>query len=138
VDGTTLLELPVTTMPVVKVPIHVSYVLYLAAYSPLLARAYFASALRACKAAGVGPSILLHPLDFLAADDVDALAFFPGMALPLGRKLDTVAASLDLLTRAFDVRPVGEHAAALDTRHDLRTVVPRFDDGAARRGAGVS
>lgn len=138
VGGTTLLELPVTTMPVVKVPIHVSYLLYLSAYSPALARAYFASALRVCRAAGVGPSILLHPLDFLAADDVDALAFFPGMALPLRRKLDTVATSLDLLTRAFDVRPVGEHAAALDERRDLRTVAPRFDHAGVRQGAGVS
>ncbi|HZR13834.1 MAG TPA: polysaccharide deacetylase family protein [Acidimicrobiia bacterium] len=138
VDGTTLLELPVTTMPVAKVPIHVSYLLYLSAYSPALARAYFRGALAMCRAARVGPSILLHPLDFLAADDVDALAFFPGMDLPLPRKLDTVAMSLDLLTNAFDVRPVGEHAAALDARTDLRTVQPRFDyvpehDGAVSR-----
>ena len=127
VDDRTLLELPVTTMPVVKMPVHVSYLLYLSAYSPALARLYFATAMRACRLAGIGPSILLHPLDFLGADDVDALAFFPGMALPLERKLDTVAASLELLTRRFDVRPLGEHAAELDRRTDLRVYPPRFD-----------
>lgn len=126
VGDRTLLELPVTTMPLVKVPIHVSYLLYVSAYSPALARAYFATAMYACRIAGIGPSILLHPLDFLAADDVDALAFFPGMALPLQRKLETVAAGLDLLTRHFDVRPVGEHAAELERRGGLRVVAPRF------------
>jgi peptidoglycan-N-acetylglucosamine deacetylase len=127
----TLLELPVTTMPAVKVPVHVSYLLYLSAFSPALARLYFAAAMQACRLARIGPSILLHPLDFLAADHVDELAFFPGMALPLERKLDTVAMSLDLLTRNFDVRPVGEHAAELERRDDLRIVAPRFDRAAS-------
>jgi peptidoglycan/xylan/chitin deacetylase (PgdA/CDA1 family) len=126
VDGRTLLELPVTTMPVVKVPIHVSYLLYLSAYSPALARLYFGTAMRACRLARIGPSILLHPLDFIGPEDVDALAFFPGMTLPLQRKLDTVAAAVGQLTNHFDVRPVREHAAALDER-DLRVVVPTFD-----------
>jgi peptidoglycan/xylan/chitin deacetylase (PgdA/CDA1 family) len=123
----TLLEIPVTTMPLVKVPIHVSYLLYLSASSPALARAYLSSALKACKLARIGPSILLHPLDFLAADDVDALAFFPGMALPLERKLETVAMSLELLTREFDVKPVGEHAAQLDAGAGLRVREPNFE-----------
>lgn len=135
VGDTTLLELPVTTMPLVKVPIHVSYLLYLSAYSPALARLYFTTAITACRLAGVGPSILLHPLDFLGARDVDALAFFPGMAVPLERKLRTVATALELLTRSFDVRPVGEHAAELNRREDLRVVTPRFHHpGAARVG----
>ncbi len=126
VGDRTLLELPVTTMPGVKVPIHVSYLLFMSAYSPAFARLYFATAMRACRLAGIGPSILLHPLDFLAGDDVDALAFFPGMALPRQRKLETVAASLELLAHHFDVRPVGEHAAELERRGGLRIVAPRF------------
>ena len=47
--GDRLLEIPVTTLPLARVPIHVSYVLYLAAYSPGLARQYFANALRLCR-----------------------------------------------------------------------------------------
>ena len=41
---------------------------------------------------GVQPSILLHPLDFLGADDVDSLQFFPGMSLTGARKRETVRA----------------------------------------------
>ena len=64
-----LAEIPVTTMPVVKLPIHVSYLLYLASYSPRLARCYFRFALAMCRTFTVSPSLLLHPLDFLGGDD---------------------------------------------------------------------
>ena len=47
-----LLEIPVTTMPLARVPMHVSYVLYLAGPSPALARQYFANALRLCRLRG--------------------------------------------------------------------------------------
>ena len=56
-------------MPIAKVPIHVSYLLYLSLLSPVLARAYFATALGLCKLTGTPMSLLLHPLDFLGADD---------------------------------------------------------------------
>jgi peptidoglycan/xylan/chitin deacetylase (PgdA/CDA1 family) len=107
-----LLEIPVTTLPLLRTPIHLSYVLYLASASPALARAYFAAAVASCRAAGVGPSILLHPLDFLSRADAPALAFFPGMSLPLERKLACVESCLDLLARRFDVRAMEEHAEA--------------------------
>ncbi len=86
VGDRTLLELPVTTLPGPKIPIHVSYLLMLSTYSPAAARAYFDAALRVCRAAGVGPSILLHPLDLISGDDVKALAFFPGMQIPRRRE----------------------------------------------------
>ncbi|MCA9648086.1 MAG: polysaccharide deacetylase family protein, partial [Myxococcales bacterium] len=71
-----LLEIPVTTLPIFRVPIHLSYVLYLSAVSPWLARTYFRSALRMCRAADIEPSILLHPLDFLSGSDVPSLRSF--------------------------------------------------------------
>ena len=76
-----LIEIPVTTLPVFKTPIHISYLLYASSYSPALAKLYFRTALTMCKLAGVQPSILLHPLDFLGCDDVKELAFFPGMQM---------------------------------------------------------
>lgn len=133
VGARTLVELPVTTLPGLKVPIHVSYLLMLSAYSPAVARRYFDAALRWCRATGVGPSILLHPLDFLSGDDVETLAFFPGMQIPTDEKIARVESYLDLLQRRFDVGPVGEHAAALAT--DVLPVrVPDFapDGGAVR------
>ncbi|MGB8860343.1 MAG: hypothetical protein WCC60_13840, partial [Ilumatobacteraceae bacterium] len=71
----------------------------------------------------VQPSILLHPLDFLGADDVDSLQFFPGMHLTGARKRETVVRCLRLFAERFDVRPLREHAAALagDTRLPTRS-----------------
>jgi peptidoglycan/xylan/chitin deacetylase (PgdA/CDA1 family) len=110
----TLLEIPVTTLPLLRVPIHLSYVLYLDSFSPRLARAYFAGAIATCRAMATPPSILLHPLDFLSGEDVTALSFFPGMSLPVKRKLDCVEACLDMLAKAFDLRCVEEHALFLN------------------------
>jgi peptidoglycan/xylan/chitin deacetylase (PgdA/CDA1 family) len=114
----TLLELPVTTFPLLRVPMHVSYVIYLELVAPVLARTYFRAALAACRAAKVEPSILLHPLDLLGGDELrhSGLEFFPGMALSGARKRRLVLDCLRLLADRFDVVPVGEHAAALDAR----------------------
>jgi hypothetical protein len=117
-----LLEIPVTTLPGARVPINVSYVLYVAEYSPGLARQYFAAALRVCRLRGVEPSILLHPLDFLGADDVSELGFFPGMGMTGVRKRSIVAACVDELRRQFTVVPMGDHAAAVLARGGLRKV----------------
>jgi hypothetical protein len=110
VDGRRVLEIPVTTLPAVKVPFHVSYALYLSVLSPALGIAYFRNALRLCRLAGVQPSILLHPLDFLGKEDVPELAFFPAMGLPAQRKLAFVERLLDLLAAAHRVVPLGVHA----------------------------
>lgn len=119
-----LVEIPVTTMPLARVPIHLSYVLYLAGPSPEAAYRYFATALRMCSLRGVQPSILLHPLDFLGADDVDSLQFFPGMHLTGARKRETVARCLRLFAERFEVVPMREHAAALG-RTSLPTRSPQ-------------
>jgi peptidoglycan-N-acetylglucosamine deacetylase len=124
--GGALLEIPVTTLPGLKLPFHASYLLYLAGYSPAAARAYFRLALRACRAAGVQPSLLLHPLDFLGRDDLDALAFFPGMNQPAARKLAWLAGFLDEFERAFEVVPLGRHAEALEATPDLPLRAPSF------------
>lgn len=107
-----LLEIPVTTMPLLRFPIHVSYLLYLGGASPALARAYFRFALTLCSLSGTQPSLLLHPLDFLGCDDTTALAFFPGMQLPHAVKLDLVSMALDELLRDHDIVTMARHAAA--------------------------
>ena len=133
--GDGLVELPVTTMPVVKVPIHVSYVLHAHQVNPRLAKAYLEASLRACRLAGVGPSILLHPLDLLDAADAPGLEFFPGMALPAGEKQQVLDHVLARLTREFDVVGTAEHARRVGLRplrvHDAGTAGPRGADHAA-------
>ncbi|RIK85383.1 MAG: polysaccharide deacetylase [Planctomycetota bacterium] len=94
-----LVEVPVTTMPLLKLPFHMSYLLYLAQYSERLAMSYFQAALSLCRMTGVEPSLLLHPLDFLGGDDDGDLAFFPAMQLPSARKLRFVEAALERFAR---------------------------------------
>jgi peptidoglycan/xylan/chitin deacetylase (PgdA/CDA1 family) len=125
IDGASLVEMPISTLPGLRVPIHVSYLLALSVYSESLACSYFANALRACRLARVEPSILLHPLDVLSGDEVPDLRFFPGMEIPTAVKLRRVGSYLDVLTRGFRVVPVGDHARLAATR-DLPTRTPRF------------
>ncbi len=119
-----LLEIPVTTMPVFKVPLHLSYLLYLAGYSRALARAYFRFAVAMCKVNRTELSFLLHPLDFLGADDTDRLSFFPGMKRPAAEKLAFVSEVFDLLAKEFTVVPMGEHATAITGRRAAAAPVP--------------
>lgn len=121
-----LLEIPVTTIPGLKTPFHPSYLLYLAGYSPAAARAYLRLALQACRVARVQPSFLLHPLDFLGHDDLEQLAFFPGMSQPATRKLAWLSCFLDDLTRSFDVVPMGRHAEALELVPSLPLRAPHL------------
>lgn len=108
-----LAEIPVTTMPLFRTPIHASYILYLAQYSQLAARAYWKMALHMCRLSGDGPSLLLHPLDFMGCDDDKDLAFFPAMGRPAEPKIELVAWMIDQMSRHFDVRPMKDHAASL-------------------------
>jgi hypothetical protein len=107
-----LVEVPVTTMPIFRVPIHVSYLLYLSSYSALTAEAYFALALELCRMTDTPPSILLHPLDFLGCDDVTDLSFFPAMNLPSEIKLARVRSYLQRLAKRFEIVTIGEQVEA--------------------------
>ena len=112
IGGTTLVEIPVTTMPIVKTPIHASYLIYLSTFSPLAAKLYWRTALTLCRATGVQPSLLLHPLDFLNGDDVPALKFFPGMSMPIARKMSILGDIIATFGDTFEVVTMSEHAAA--------------------------
>ena len=112
-DHQELLELPVTTMPLLRVPMHFSYVLYLHQASPAIARAYFRNALRICSLRGIGPSLLLHPLDLIDKSDAKQAAFFPGMALPAAEKRRVIDSCLREMTSRFDVRSSGAMAASM-------------------------
>lgn len=111
-DGRAMLELPVTTVPGVRTPFHLSYLLFLAQKSRVLMRAYLESALAACRASGTPVSFLLHPLDLIGGDLAPELAFFPGMALETAAKIDVFDEVLEVLDRRLRVVPMGEFAAA--------------------------
>ena len=115
--GTTrLVEIPVTTFPVVKTPIHLSYLIYLSTFSTALAKVYWKTALAMSRATGVQPSLLLHPLDFLSGEDISELKFFPGMNMPIKRKLALVSDFLAAYTDLFDVVTMRQHADSFKSR----------------------
>jgi hypothetical protein len=125
--GGSLLEIPVTTLPGLKVPMHLSYLVYLAKFSRPAARAYFRFALGACAATGTHPSILLHPLDFLGREDCPQLGFFPGMDFARDRKLAIVSELFDILAAKHEMVTMGEHARrAAASRDALPTLTPAF------------
>ena len=131
IDGVqeNLVEIPVTTMPIFKIPFHVSYILYISRFSPSLARLYFKFALGLCKLARVTPSLLLHPLDFLGCDDIKELAFFPAMDLTSEQKIKLVGKILDIYSEYFTVVPMQKHArtflqekGVLNTKSNIRAI----------------
>ncbi len=111
-----LLEIPVTTMPFFKVPIHLSYLLYLGQFSRVLAKTYWAMALMLCRLARVEPSLLLHPLDFMGCDDTDRLSFFPAMKVPHQQKLQLAGELFAMLQRQFRCVCMSDNAAAVQAR----------------------
>lgn len=132
--GRRLLEIPVTTMPVVKLPFHLSYLLYLARRSEALMLGYLRTALGLCRAAGIEPSFLLHPLDLLGGDQVRELSFFPGMDLPGREKMRIFHRVLRVLGERFQLVPMGRHAEAILQRPGLDERVPDWAVG-GRHGA---
>jgi peptidoglycan/xylan/chitin deacetylase (PgdA/CDA1 family) len=105
-----LIEIPVTTLPGFKTPIHASYVIYLSTFSKQLARAYWKTAVEMCKLTGTQLSLLLHPLDFLSGEDAPELKFFPAMNLPLEKKLEFVSEILETFGKSFSILNMQKHA----------------------------
>lgn len=103
---------PVTTMPLLRVPIHASYVLYLRAISAALARAYIRFALSLCRLTRTEPSFLLHPLDFIGGDEAPELQFFPGMQLAGEAKRETINDILSLLGKQFNIMRICDYVTA--------------------------
>jgi hypothetical protein len=109
--GRRMALIPVTTMPILKIPIHFSYLLYLCTFSEPVGMAYFAAAMALCRATGTQPSLLLHPLDFLDGTDAPRLRFFPAMNFPAREKLRILSAALRRFTASFESGPIREHVA---------------------------
>ena len=127
-EGGTLMEIPVTTMPIFKVPIHVSYLMTLSILARNLALEYFNTALKLCRLMGIQPSIVLHPTDFLGCDDVGDLSFIPGMSFPNETKMEFVSQIIGALTKRFEVLTLRQHAQAAAQFPELPSLIARFSN----------
>jgi peptidoglycan-N-acetylglucosamine deacetylase len=112
----TLTEIPVTTLPIFKTPIHFSYLLYLATFSEIAAKTYFKTALKFCVFNKIAPSLLLHPLDFLDGKDAAELKFFPAMNLAAEKKMELISTFLADFEKHYTLVNVREHALSVDKK----------------------
>ena len=119
--GHPLLEIPVTTMPFLRVPIHMSYIGYLAVHSRILARAYARAALSVLERTHTDLSFLLHPLDFIGKDRENRLGFFPGMNERTEDKLRLFDEVIALIKQSFEPVTMAEHARVLLDGGRLKT-----------------
>ena len=124
-DSRTLLEIPVTTFPFLKVPFHLSYLHYISRWSEPIALGYLWSGLAACRLTGTSPSFILHPLDLIGPEEAPQLAFFPGMNRPSRRKLEFFHQVLEAYRRSFSLVPMAVHARALLSEAPLPLRHPR-------------
>jgi hypothetical protein len=108
-----LVEVPVTTLPLLRVPFHGTYRHHLADRSPRLASAYFRTALGLCQRRGVPPSFLLHLTDVLGCDDCPGLDYLPGMRRSGAEKAAFLAELLAIYRARFRVIPLGEYVDGL-------------------------
>jgi peptidoglycan/xylan/chitin deacetylase (PgdA/CDA1 family) len=125
-DRGQLLEIPITTFPLIRLPFHLSYLLYLGGISRGLMLAYVRGALTMCRAMGIEPSFLLHPPDFLGAEQAPGLSFFPGMSLPGQTKRDIAVQVLEILRESFRLVPMGQHAGSILAAGRLPERIPAF------------
>jgi hypothetical protein len=119
-NGSRLLELPVTTIPIIKAPFHLSYLLYLSRFSMILMQFYLKLALSLCRLTNTEPSFLIHPLDLITGSQAPELAFFPGMDLSSNRKIEIFLMVLGELAKHFTLVTMGIHARSILNYSNIR------------------
>jgi peptidoglycan/xylan/chitin deacetylase (PgdA/CDA1 family) len=124
-SGETLLEIPVSTIPFVKTPFHLSYLIYLCGISERWMVAYLQLAMALCKATSTEPSFLLHTLDFIDETMCPELNFFPGMKVRTERKKHIFSRVISILQRHYELVPMGAHAESLSARGKLKELSAR-------------
>jgi len=105
-----ILELPLTTIPWIKIPFHMSYLLYISNFSFSLMKLYLWFAIKMCKLTRTPVNFLLHPLDIIGGDKITELAFFPGMNLPTERKVKVFKWVLAKLKKEYELLTMDEFA----------------------------
>lgn len=110
-----LLEIPVTTIPVFKLPFHQSYLLFISGKSKFLMKVYFRFAIFMCKITKTPPSYLLHPLDLIGGNDVPQLSFFPGMDIKSKKKMEVFETAITILKKHFELLPMSQFSKKFTT-----------------------
>ena len=113
----TLYEIPLSTLPLFRFPIHFTYINFLADISPLVARGYFKSAIRLLAVTKTQPSFLLHVADFLGADDENAPRFLPGMKRTSSEKIQSLSSLIKYGQQHFAMAGLDLHLDVLEEQY---------------------
>jgi len=108
-----LLEIPVSTMPVFKIPFHQSYLIYISNVSVGLMKIYLRFSMFMCKITRTSPSYLLHPLDLIGSEHAPELSFFPGMNVQTEKKVEIFETTMKMMKNNFELLPMSEFAKRL-------------------------
>lgn len=115
-----LLEIPVSTIPIFRVPFHFSYLHYLANVNIGLMKAYLQTAISMCKLTKTEPSFLLHPLDLIGGDLIPELKFFPGMELSSSYKTELFDIVMEKMSSNFNLINMSQHAEIIINKRNLK------------------
>ncbi len=116
-----LLEIPVTTMPFLRLPMHATYILYLYKFNRKLALWYFRFSVWFCSLTGTPISLLLHPLDFIGQNDPDGLDFMPTMKMNVEDKLNCLREMINILRKYYQLADLEQQARTLLKAKDSKT-----------------
>ena len=108
-NGKNITEIPVTTMPIFKLPFHLSYLIYLGNISLGLMKIYLHTSIRLCKITNTPISFLLHPLDIIGGDQITKLAFFPGMNVNSKRKVEIFKIVIHTLNEQYELENLSKY-----------------------------
>ena len=108
-NGKNITEIPVTTMPIFKLPFHLSYLIYLGNISLGLMKIYLHTSIRLCKITNTPISFLLHPLDIIGGDQITKLAFFPGMNVNSRRKVEIFKIVIHTLNEQYELEKLSKY-----------------------------
>jgi peptidoglycan-N-acetylglucosamine deacetylase len=121
-EGKSITEIPVTTMPVLKLPFHLSYLIYLGNISMGLMKLYLNTAIRLCKITNTPISFLLHPLDLIGGDQISQLAFFPGMNVTSIKKVEIFKKVIHCLAQHYEIVNMNTHHSYLIKNSKMRKI----------------
>jgi hypothetical protein len=119
-----LLEIPVTTIPILKIPFHLSYLIYLSRFSKILMFFYLKSAMMLCRLTETAPSFLLHPLDFIGKREAPELSFFPGMNVTAEHKSQLIQQVIRSISKHFEFINMSTYAKAISNSFYLKSQNP--------------
>lgn len=121
-QGKKLMEIPVTTMPIFKMPFHLSYLIYLGNISMPLMKIYLRISIWLCKLTKTPISFLLHPLDLIGGDQIKDLAFFPGMNVASEKKVIIFNKVIKSLLTGFELSKMSGFYEYLQKNTEMKLI----------------